>query len=334
MAFKSYDPYHPTDWSLSSSIRDSDFSNSDFSDEEIVSNKKKSCCSCCCIWSVVIPVVVVVTILFFVLWESDEERFMKGWEKPSESVKNDPKSNYSRWKVAIELKNKMRAAGPWRKDQKPAPALQWDMRLERKAQEWADLESDFVKGDCQMFHPEQINESLKAAPKFHYQSGKTDEELVRKYQTVGGQKLGQNLAVWSFESNDVPLGSPEEAVQGWYDECPAWDGFSTQAPRTAAGEFSHKTSSGNNPEVKYISHYTQLMWGGSKLVGCAESTKLCKNRNKYFKHYVCHYGMPGNITVGGGSKWKDVEEQLPLAEWKNNKNRNCPLQHKTVTVAA
>ena len=72
---------------------------------------------------------------------------------------------------------------------------------------------------------------------------------------------GENLAVGHSNMN--------EAIQDWYNEKKDYD--------HDAGQFSPGTG-----------HYTQVVWKGSKELGCGEA--MCQNGWEGQKVYVCRYG--------------------------------------------
>ncbi|XP_013415601.1 cysteine-rich venom protein latisemin [Lingula anatina] len=80
-----------------------------------------------------------------------------------------------------------------------------------------------------------------------------------------GQNLGIDYTSW------------ENCISGWFNE---------------SKDFRYNDSS-----VKFedVGHFTQLVWSGSSLVGCAFA--VCKGASgNQWKFYVCNYGPSGNVA--------------------------------------
>jgi len=140
--------------------------------------------------------------------------------------------------------------------------LKWNDDLAEVAQRWAD--------QC---YPTE-NGKLKAHD---------TENTAGQYDIVG-----QNQA---FGSSSGPISDPGfvNTTQGWYDEVSDW-------PAANVGGYSKK----GVPKGKMIGHYTQIVWGATKEVGCGY---VAFNNPKHAKHpelpykklLVCNYGTAGNV---------------------------------------
>jgi len=140
--------------------------------------------------------------------------------------------------------------------------LKWNDDLAEVAQRWAD--------QC---YPTENGKSM---------AHDTKREPAGQYKNVG-----QNMA---FGANSGPISNPGFAgsIQSWYDEVSDW-------PATNVGSFSKK----GVPKGKYIGHYTQVVWGATKEVGCGYVV-FNNPQHPEFKNYpykkllICNYGTAGN----------------------------------------
>ena len=88
--------------------------------------------------------------------------------------------------------------------------------------------------------------------------------------------VGQNLAIEIGSS--VPTAA-KNSVDGWYNEKGDWDKSSRDRFLMSAG------------------HYTQLMWRGTKEVGCAVASGTDSN-GRLLVSTACDYLPPGNVQGG------------------------------------
>ncbi|XP_063875194.1 venom allergen 5-like [Scylla paramamosain] len=100
--------------------------------------------------------------------------------------------------------------------------------------------------------------------------------LSRKYHT------GQNINYyWGTDDNGSDW---EKAIKNWYNEVMDVDA------KIAAAFIPHNT--------KKIGHYTQLIWGNTKEIGCGIVYYATERKGFYFPYsitYVCNYGPSGNF---------------------------------------
>jgi uncharacterized protein YkwD len=80
--------------------------------------------------------------------------------------------------------------------------------------------------------------------------------------------LGENLAIGT--SGAFP---PASQVQSWYDEINSYD-----------------FANGRSSDGQAVGHFTQIVWRGTKQVGCAVAT--CNGQDLL----VCNYSPAGNVT--------------------------------------
>ena len=92
-------------------------------------------------------------------------------------------------------------------------------------------------------------------------------EMIHSNNTYKGYKLGENLFM-KYSSSSISV-TGKEADLAWYNEIKDYD-FNKPG-------FSSKTG-----------HFTQLVWKGSKEIGCGAAC----SRNKCF--ITCNYYPPGN----------------------------------------
>ncbi|XP_069983039.1 scoloptoxin SSD976 [Penaeus vannamei] len=94
-------------------------------------------------------------------------------------------------------------------------------------------------------------------------------------------EVGQNIHYyWGYD----PEADWERAVTSWYGEV-------KDMPKEVVAAFKKQ------PSVE-IGHYTQVVWGSTREVGCGIIYYLAEKNNKVFpasKTYVCNYGGSGNI---------------------------------------
>jgi len=91
-----------------------------------------------------------------------------------------------------------------------------------------------------------------------------------------GQWMGQNLYYAGTTGRDGPTGI--QVTDDWYNEINDYD-----------------FSSGNSRNGKAVGHFTQLVWKGSKQIGCAYSIG---NSGGWTHYYVCCDYFPGGNVIG------------------------------------
>lgn len=111
----------------------------------------------------------------------------------------------------------------------------------------------------------------------------------------GKPGLGENLwmGYWGGSSNAKPLFNCKSAVDSWYNEVSQY-------------KFTQRPWSDNSGNFGKIGHFTQLVWKGSKELGCYSSSDSWTSEP--FPGYVtqmtcmvvvCRYSAPGNIVTDG-----------------------------------
>ncbi|KAF9963777.1 hypothetical protein BGZ70_007192 [Mortierella alpina] len=101
-----------------------------------------------------------------------------------------------------------------------------------------------------------------------------------QHSNLAGKNLGENLA-WGTKGMFKNFGS---VVQAWYDE--------------------EKDYNYSNPDLSrgVTGHFTQVVWRGTKSVGCA--MRFCPNLN--YEVYICNYAGAGNM---GGEYARNVRRR-------------------------
>jgi len=147
--------------------------------------------------------------------------------------------------------------------------LKWNDELAEVAQRWAD--------QC-----------------WPTENGKSKAHDTKRGPSANYKQVGQNMATGA---STAPISSPgfEGMIQGWYDEVEDF-------PADNVSAFSKN----GVPKGKMIGHYTQVVWGATKEVGCGyvsfDNPGHPKSRNgkfPYRKLLICNYGKAGNW---GGQK--------------------------------
>ena len=111
---------------------------------------------------------------------------------------------------------------------------------------------------------------------------KKAKNLVHSGTSYKGKWMGQNL----FVSSGVPTGA--EVANDWYSEISDYN-FSIWKPKSAS---------------KVTGHFTQLVWIGSKQIGCAVATgEWAGYKPSYF--VCCNYFPGGNVQ---GQYTKNVKK--------------------------
>jgi len=140
--------------------------------------------------------------------------------------------------------------------------LKWNDNLAEVAQRWAD--------QC---YPTENGQS-KAHDTKRAPCGQYDH-------------VGQNMA---SGASSGPISTPgfDGMIQSWYDEVSDW-------PATSVGSFDSHA----NPNGKAVGHYTQVVWGATKEVGCGY-VAFNNPEHPVFQGYaykkllICNYGTAGN----------------------------------------
>jgi len=154
-----------------------------------------------------------------------------------------------------------------------AQPLKWDQRLADTAQAWADK---LYEDDCDIYHPKNRKDDC------HYLRCGDD---------------GQNLSQFVYEGRprrNLEVGSIEEAVKLWTDECYLYDP--------------------DNPTKNGVGHFTQMIWKDTDKIGCAH--RRLDRPGKKASIYVCHYNKSGNwLTPTGGYRYfKENVESSPTCK--------------------
>lgn len=126
-----------------------------------------------------------------------------------------------------------------------------------------------------------------------------------RMQQGGFYYIGENLYK---VINMVPTGV--DIVDAWYAEIADYT-FGRVGKDCVTSKCSGRTS----PPCA-VGHFTQVMWGDSKFVGCARAE--CPNQAKRTFVAVCDYGEGGNI-VGSAPFWPQHAEKLGF------RKKVCPL---------
>lgn len=183
------------------------------------------------------------------------KRGMRGDRRPSAKILRlraaFPESRLTAAERALFLRlhNEFRALSKRR-------PLQWCDELARSAEAYADF---LQKHKADIHHPEND----------------FDDEL---YLKSGG--YSQNLSQFTASRKRAGIGSIEEAVQLWKDECNQYD------PK--------RPTRGN------VGHFTAMLWRESKRLGCAYR-KYHTHSGRFAEVYVCHQEPGGNwLTADGG----------------------------------
>ncbi|KAG0222428.1 CAP domain-containing protein [Mortierella sp. GBAus27b] len=106
-----------------------------------------------------------------------------------------------------------------------------------------------------------------------------------------GGKYGENLAAGHKDF--------ATAIKAWYDEEKKYD-------------YNQPGFSGDT------GHFTQVVWKGTKSVGCAK--KFCAESN--WNIYVCEYDPPGNMVDDGNKSFR--QNVLPKSSGSPSAPGGCP----------
>lgn len=132
--------------------------------------------------------------------------------------------------------------------------LRWSDALARQATTWADK---LKKSGCAMQHSH----------------GKFGENLYwASAQKTGSRNKGKSA--WSWSLTPQPI-KEKTVVAAWATEQP-W--------------YSRASNTCDAPPGKTCGHYTQMVWAGTKEVGCAKA--VCDDSSQV---WVCNYAPAGNM---------------------------------------
>ncbi|KAI8470554.1 MAG: CAP domain-containing protein [Monoraphidium minutum] len=97
---------------------------------------------------------------------------------------------------------------------------------------------------------------------------------------------GENL----YFANGYALTTGRRAVYAWYVEERDYDYAAPGRPK--AGR-----------DNAMIGHFTQIVWRGTKRVGCAavQCSSMAYTAARNVQYLVCHYSPAGNVLVGSGT---------------------------------
>ncbi len=136
-----------------------------------------------------------------------------------------------------------------------APELRWSDALARQAAAWADK---LKKEDCAMKHSRgKLGENLYWASPLKTTTRSKGSSVWKSRLTLQSIKEKHVVAAWATE-------------QPWY----------SQASNTC-----------NAPPGKTCGHYTQMVWAGTREVGCAKA--VCGDSSQV---WVCNYAPAGNVV--------------------------------------
>ncbi|PSN29619.1 Venom allergen 5 [Blattella germanica] len=103
-----------------------------------------------------------------------------------------------------------------------------------------------------------------------------------------GNIVGQNVFSWaSMRTDDIIDANWTMAVESWFEEIQYFN------PQDIDPFVFHYNSA----------HYTQLVWADTTLVGCGYTAHQTPDGMNH-RHYVCNYGIGGNINSPGFSVYK------------------------------
>ena len=135
------------------------------------------------------------------------------------------------------------------------PGLRWSSALARQAAGWAE---ELKKTGCGMKHSHaaQLGENLYWASPLK----------------TGAR--GKGKSAWKWRLTPQPI-KEENVVAAWATEQP-W--------------YSAATNTCDAPPGKTCGHYTQMVWAGTREVGCGKA--VCNDNSQI---WVCNYAPAGNV---------------------------------------
>ncbi|HMJ11224.1 MAG TPA: CAP domain-containing protein [Polyangiaceae bacterium] len=100
-------------------------------------------------------------------------------------------------------------------------------------------------------------------------------------------RYGENLGA-AASNMGAPKSAPDQVVGHWLAEKQCWKyGKFRQTDRCQASCASRLQSTG-------CGHYTQVVWSGTRRVGCGRAT--CSKRGMDWEFWVCNYDPRGNVV--------------------------------------
>jgi len=135
------------------------------------------------------------------------------------------------------------------------PELRWSDALARQASSWAD---ELKKTGCVMKHSRaHLGENIYWASAWKTTTRNKSKNTLQTILTLQPITEAHVISSWAVE-------------QPWY----------SQASNTC-----------NAPPGKSCGHYTQIVWGNTKEVGCAKV--ICDDKSQI---WVCNYSPAGNVV--------------------------------------
>lgn len=135
------------------------------------------------------------------------------------------------------------------------PELRWSDALARQASSWAD---ELKKTGCVMKHSRaHLGENIYWASAWKTTTRNKSKNTLQTTLTLQPITEAHVISSWAVE-------------QPWY----------SQASNTC-----------NAPPGKSCGHYTQIVWGSTKEVGCAKV--ICDDKSQI---WVCNYSPAGNVV--------------------------------------
>ncbi|MCX5865586.1 MAG: CAP domain-containing protein [Deltaproteobacteria bacterium] len=135
------------------------------------------------------------------------------------------------------------------------PELHWSDALARQAASWA---AELKKSGCGMQHSHaaRVGENLYWASPLK----------------TGSRSKGNSAWKWSLPPQPI---KEQNVIAAWATEEP-W--------------YSQASNTCNAPPGKTCGHYTQMVWAGTREVGCAKA--VCGDSSQI---WVCNYAPAGNV---------------------------------------
>ncbi|MFA6499824.1 MAG: CAP domain-containing protein [Desulfurivibrionaceae bacterium] len=135
------------------------------------------------------------------------------------------------------------------------PELRWSDALARQATGWAN---ELKKAGCGMKH----SHAASLGENLYWASA----------QKTGARGKGKNTWRWNLTPQPI---KEKTVVAGWATEEP-W--------------YSRADNTCNAPPGKTCGHYTQMVWAGTREIGCAKT--VCNDSSQI---WVCNYAPAGNV---------------------------------------
>lgn len=135
------------------------------------------------------------------------------------------------------------------------PEVRWSDALAKQAAAWAE---ELKKNGCGMKH----SHAAKVGENLYWASP----------LKTGTRSKGQNTWKWLLTPQPI---KEENVIASWTTEQP-W--------------YSLSSNTCNAPPGKTCGHYTQMVWAGTREVGCAKA--VCNDSSQV---WVCNYAPAGNV---------------------------------------